>query len=130
MSPPLLKKGCLFVFAISISSLQSLLLKPIVPGRIHLEYIPITIACPISKSKPRSICQKITFTCNVRHILIEEFNTKKAALVFFSPTLTNQLSQNAIDNFQTYVNRVVADTKDVYLSCGLFTPSEISEFVY
>ena len=130
MSPLPPKKGRPSTFAISISFLQSLLPKPTVPKSIQPEYIFIITAHPISKPKTRSIRQKKTFTSNAKRILIEEFDIKKAVLVSFSPTLTDQLSQNAIDNFQAHINRVAADAKDICLSYGLFISSQTSQFVH
>ena len=100
------------------------------PGSIQPEYVPIITARPILKPKPRLVRQKKTSTCDAKRILIEEFDTRKAASVSFPPTLTDQLSRNAIGNFQAHVNRVVADTKDVYSFCGLFITSETSQFVH
>ena len=87
------KRGCLSASTISFSPLQSLLPKQTVPGSIQPHYVSIITACPISKPKLRLIVrQKKTFTCDVRHILKEVFDTKKAVSVSFPSTLTNQLS--------------------------------------
>lgn len=48
----------------------------------------------------------------------------------FSPTFTDQSLQNAINKFQAHINKVIADTKDVCLSCSLFIPSKTSQLVY
>lgn len=129
-SPLLPKRGRPFAFAIDISSLQNLLLKPTMSGTIQQESVSIITALPISKPKPYSIRQKKTSTCHSKCILIKKLDIKKAASVSFLLTFNDQLFQNTIGNFQTHVNRIAADTKDIYLSFGLFISSKTSQFIH
>lgn len=114
------KKGCFAASIISISLLRSLLPKLSIFGAFSNEYTAINTVLPIPRPKPRSIRKIKILTCNNRQILIDKFIDRIATSIFFPPSFTNHLSQNAIECFQSHITKVATDVKNIYLSYGLF----------
>lgn len=129
LTPPPSKRGRPSALTIATSSLRTLLQKPPLPGTSHFRYNPISSSRPISKSKSLLIHPNESPICNAKQILIDELNVQKAAVLFFPPKLTDLSTRNAIRRFQSHVDKVVADTKDVYSCCGLFIPAGTSHSV-
>lgn len=55
-------------------------------------------------------------------MLVADFALRKQAAASFPPLLTDTSTRNAMNQFQSHINNVIADTNDVCTCYGLFIP--------
>lgn len=103
--------------------LRKLLPKPTYSNAVQPEYIPTQDPRPLPKTDKRSLRARQSSPCTAKQVLIEDYESRKTAAIRFPPTLSNHSTRLAIRQFQSHVDNVVASTKDVCASCGLFISS-------
>ncbi len=72
--------------------------------------------------KIRSAERSSIYAINARNVLVADFAKKKKIAASFPPLLTDTSTCNAMKQFQSHTNNVIADTNDVCTCCGLFIP--------
>ncbi len=80
---------------------------------------------PRSGARPntRTLRPKQSTICAAKQVLIKDYESRKTAASFFPPTLSNHTTRIAIGRFQSHVDNVLANIKDVGANCGLFIVS-------
>ncbi len=80
--------------------------------------------CSRAKLNTPSLRLKQSIICAAKQVLIKYYESRKTAASFFPLTLSNHTTQIAIGRFQSHIDNVLTNTKDVCAHCGLFIVSK------
>ena len=86
----------------------------------------LTLNRPAKKQKT---CTTTSLLSNARRFLLSDVRAKIEAAVQFPPSLNDETTHHAIQNFQTFIDTVVSSEQDVCVSCGLFIAAGFKHIV-
>ncbi len=105
------------------SPIRKLLPKSTLPASVQPASLPVQDPRSGARPNTRTLRPKQSTICAAKQVLIKDYESRKTAAGFFPPTFSNHTTRIAIGRFQSHVDNVLANTKDVCANCGLFIVS-------